>query len=151
MNLVQPLVRSERFELLRLENHVTRPARLNANGSVKSFRKPYVISQYQMRPIGIKNYGPFLTVEGNMLMEIMADHFKREGSIAIIFNEVWGFFGPALTPMLQKSEGFRTKAARVKLYFGTAIPWQRRIWSSPAFPKGKKDREINLILESTIC
>jgi hypothetical protein len=52
-----------------------------------------------------------------------------------------------ITPMLQKPEGFRTKATRVKLYLGTAIPWQRRIWSHPAFPKGKKDREIRLILE----
>ena len=51
------------------------------------------------------------------------------------------------TPMLQKPEGFRTKATRVKLYLGTAIPWQRRIWSHPDFPKGKKDREIRLVLE----
>jgi len=56
-----------------------------------------------------------------------------------------------LTPMMQKSEGSRTKATRVKPYLGTAILWQRRIWSSPAFPKGKKDRGIILILESTIC
>ena len=41
--------------------------------------------------------------------------------------------------MLQKLEGFRAKAPKVKVYLGTANPWQRRIWSPPAFPKGKKD------------
>jgi len=43
--------------------------------------------------------------------------------------------------MLQKPEGDRDKAPMVKLYSATAIPWQRRIWWPPTFPKGKKDEE----------
>ena len=43
------------------------------------------------------------------------------------------------TLSLQKSEGFRAKAPRVKSRSKpTANPWQRRIWSPPAFPQGKQ-------------
>ncbi len=44
-----------------------------------------------------------------------------------------------IIPTLQKSEGFRFKAPRVKTWSISANPWHRRTFGPPTLPKSKKD------------
>jgi len=45
-----------------------------------------------------------------------------------------------LNPDVAKAGGLQSQGAKGEAVAGpTAIPWQRRIWSPPAFPQGKKD------------
>jgi hypothetical protein len=80
----------------------------------------------------MQHWGCPIVVKTGGLQSQDAKRFSQ--LLAIFFMQHWG------CPIVAKAGGLQSQDAKGAAVVGaTASPWQRRIWSPPAFPQGKKD------------